>query len=107
MSGERILLSGEGTYISGFATKERGMIKVMLINFQPDGNNSQTVPVTLSGLSPGKYRLRQKYFLGEDTTISVEITGFPFTHQIYMPSNGIAILSLESTDKPTGFGSLQ
>src|SRR3989344_4438301 len=62
MAGTRINVTGEGTWVTGYASiGSDGTIKVLLVNFDPYGSHSETVPVTLTNLDPGAYTVRTRY----------------------------------------------
>jgi len=94
MSGKRLSLSGEGTWVTGFASKNNGIIRVLLVNFDVNGTHSETVPVIIGGLTPGSYSYRQKLFLGKDITRTEIISETSLEKQILMPSSGIMLLEL-------------
>lgn len=63
MKGKRLKLEGEGTWVTGFATKDEKTIKIILTNLDPDNQHFETVPLTLNNLENGVY-LYQEFFLG-------------------------------------------
>ena len=87
-------LSGEGTWVTGFASIRDNTLRVMLVNFDPNGSHSETVPVTFGSLDPGSYKFRQRYFSGQDTTITETVSGDILTKKINMPASTIIILEL-------------
>jgi hypothetical protein len=94
MAGKRVSLSGEGTWVTGFASIRDNTLRVMLVNFDPNGSHSETVPVTFGSLDPGSYKFRQRYFSGQDTTITETVSGDILTKKINMPASTIIILEL-------------
>ncbi len=56
LGSERLKLMGKGSFVKALATRsDEKHWQVMLVNYDPAGKNSETVPVTLSSLSPGEY----------------------------------------------------
>jgi hypothetical protein len=94
MAGKRISMSGEGTFVTGFASKRGDTIRVMLVNFDSNGSHSETVPVTFGNLIPGTYTYRQRYFLGQDVTVKEAVTEKSLTKKIYMPPSGVVLLEV-------------
>lgn len=94
MRGTRLQLSGEGTWVTGFASHTDGIVRVMLINFDPRGNHTETVPVSIRGLAPGAYTVREKFLLGRDTKAERTAGAEGLTFNIYMSSQSVAIIEI-------------
>jgi hypothetical protein len=94
LSGTMLQVSGEGTWVTAIASTRSGTIRTLLINFRPDGNHSENVPVTFMGLAPGDYSFRQHQLLGPDATIRVTIPATAWQTTIFMPPNAVTLLSL-------------
>lgn len=95
MAGTRLNLTGEGTWVTGFASAGQDKtIRVLLVNFDPYGSHSETVPVTLTNLDPGSYTFRQRFLIGKTTTTQGEASGTSLTKQVYMPSQSVLILEV-------------
>ncbi len=96
MVGNRLALSGEGTWVTGFSTIRDGTIRVMLTNFDSGGNHVETVPVSWNNLNPGNYTYRERFLLGRDVTFKETVTNFDrrIARQVYMPAQSVAILEL-------------
>lgn len=99
LAGERLTVSGEGTWVSGLSSRRDGVTRVLLINFDPDGNHSENVPVSVEGLQPGNYTVRERVLLGRDVTYPVILSGFApnLTRQVFMPAQSVALLEIRST----------
>lgn len=94
MAGTRISLSGEGTWVTGFASTRENVIRVLLINFDTRGAHTENVPVTFGNLTPGTYKLRQRFFLGSDTTFTETVTEQTFQREILMHASSVVLLEL-------------
>lgn len=99
MAGKFVDLRGEGSWITGFATKKDGVLRILLVNFDQGEKHVETVPVTVAKLEPGIYTYRERYFQGQPTarevTLKETITkDVPFTKKIYMPASSVVILEL-------------
>jgi hypothetical protein len=95
MSGRRLDLRGEGSDVTGWAVTDSGIHKLLLVNFSADRQIGQKVPILFNGLTPGTYRLRQKYFLGADGTQTIEIPATSYATDTYLPASGILLVMLE------------
>jgi hypothetical protein len=94
MAGNRVSLSGEGTWVTGFASRKDNVIRVMLVNFDSNGTHSENVPVTFANLDPGVYSFHQKFFLGTDVTFTETTATGVLTKQIFMPASSVVLLEL-------------
>jgi len=95
MAGNRLSLSGEGTWVTGFASTKDGVVRVLLTNFR---GKTENVPVTFTNVTPGAYTLRSRYLFGSDTKIPVDISGA--TYQTKIPLSGNNVLVLELSKNP-------
>lgn len=95
--GKRVSLSGEGSWVTGFASVKSSKYCVILINFDVNGTHSEAVPITIGGLDNGSYTVRQKFFLGSDTSLTETVTNGSIQKKILMPAS--SILQLEISKK--------
>lgn len=94
MAGNRLALSGEGTWVTGFASQKDGVTRIMLVNFDRNGSHVESTPVTWKNLDPGSYTLRTRYLFGTDTKTTEAVTETTLTKQIPMTAQNVVILEL-------------
>jgi hypothetical protein len=94
MAGQRVSLTGEGTWVTGFASTRDNVLRVLLVNFDTRGTKTEKVPVTFGNLEPGQYSYRQRFFLGTDATFQETVTENSLQKEIFMPASSIVILEL-------------
>ncbi len=94
MAGKRISLSGEGTWVTGFASVRDQTTRVLLVNYDTAGKHLETVPVTFGNIAPGTYLYRQRFFLGQDVTLTETVNSDSLQKSILMPPSSIVILEL-------------
>jgi hypothetical protein len=94
MAGKRISLTGEGSWVTGFASQRDATIRVLLVNYDANGKHTEAVPVTFGNLAPGTYSYRQRFFLGQDITLTETVTGDSLQKKILMPPSGVLMLEL-------------
>lgn len=102
LSGNQLIVSGEGTFVSALASKNSDKITLILTNYDRSGRNTEAVPVTFKNLPPGKYNLTRTNLNGQkNTELNIEsingeisLTG---TRAIIMPANTIVSLELTSS----------
>ena len=61
MQGQRLALTGEGTWVTALASKTEKTIRVLLINFDPSGYHNENTPLTITDLKPGTYGWNIQY----------------------------------------------
>ncbi|HLD24958.1 MAG TPA: hypothetical protein VJB96_03515 [Patescibacteria group bacterium] len=94
MAGTRLALTGEGSWVTGFASTRNGVLRLMLVNFDASGSHSEQVPVRWTGLARGAYQLRQRFLLGRDTTTTHAVEDGSLATDVFMPAQSVVILEL-------------
>ena len=94
IAGNRLSLSGEGTWVTGFASINNGVTRTLLVNFDRNGSHVENVPVTWQSLDPGSYTLRMRYLFGTDTKTTEVASASALTKQIPMTAQNVVILEL-------------
>lgn len=94
MAGSRMSLTGEGTWVTGFASTRDNVIRVLLVNFDTRGTHTEKVPVTIGNLEPGTYTYRQRFFLGTDVTLTETVTENSLKKELFMPASSIVLLEV-------------
>jgi beta-xylosidase len=97
MRGERLKITGEGTWVTGFAGKDNQTVKLILVNYDKDGRNSENVPITFTGLEPGTYTLGQTFLGGKTLTTSENVVISDWSKTIYMPPNTVLLLEFKGS----------
>lgn len=95
LTGNQIYLTGEGTFVSGLAASSSENITVVLSNYDFSSQNTESVPVTFTGLAPSSYYLKYTYPL-EDSSGTYEIvtTNGSLSKTFLIPPNSILLLEL-------------
>ncbi len=98
MTGNRLLLSGEGTWVSALATKQGTVVRVLLVNFDASGNHTETVPVTITNLPGGTYEYRQQYLQGvkpeEPKSNQETVSDGTLSKQLFLPAQSVVLIEL-------------
>lgn len=94
MAGTRLTVTGEGTWVTAMASVSNGVIRILMVNFDPTGSHSENVPVSIVGLQPGVYSVRQRFLLGRDVTNTVTVQKTTLSTQIFMSPESTAILEI-------------
>lgn len=64
MRGSWYPVYGVGTWVKAFATTDNGVIRLLLVNYDPAGIHSENVPINLVNLPSKNFTLRRTNFLG-------------------------------------------
>ena len=105
MEGKFVDLRGEGSWVTGFATKKDGVLRILLVNFDQGEKHVEAVPITVTKLAPGSYAYKERWFQGKSETRDVELketvvagedqkTG-SIAKKIYMPASNVVIIELK------------
>lgn len=104
LSGNQIIVDGEGTYVKALASKSDDKISLILTNYDEKGKNFEAVPVIFKNLAQGKYTITKTYLNGQktvDLNVSpingeISLTG---AKAIIMPVNSIVLIELTTSIK--------
>lgn len=94
IGSNRLSLSGEGTWVTGLATKDKEIVKLLLVNFDPYSRHPENVPITLTNLDRATYSYQESPLFGKDKSSKEEVTTGSLIKQIYMPPNSVVLVQL-------------
>lgn len=94
LSGERLKVDGEGSFVTGLAVKDGDNIRLLLVNYDTDQNNSENVPITFANLPRAVYSLKIQFLFGGKTEEYVKAQNGIITHEIYLPRQSAVLLEL-------------
>ena len=95
MAGNRLRLTGEGTYIDAWAVEDKGTIRAVLVNYDPAGKHGELVPVSFTGLRPGIYEYAEAPLSGTEGVFREEVKSSGFSRFISLPVQGVVFLTLK------------
>lgn len=96
IQGNRLNISGQGSWVRAVATKQGNRYQLFLVNYDPRGKHQESIPITFESLENGKYLYTQDFFLKEPTTqLEQDITDGQYKRVFPMPANSAAIITLE------------
>ena len=73
LSGERLALIGNGTYVTALSALDaNGTVRVLAVNYDPAGKHDEVFPVNIIGLLDGVYAVSEQYLSGR--TLNTEAT---------------------------------
>jgi hypothetical protein len=69
MSGSRLAVAGEGTYVTALASRATGgVVRILAVNYDEKGEHQEVVPLTLTGLGQATYEIKEEYMSGRELT---------------------------------------
>lgn len=91
---DRVLVSGEGTFVTGIGSRDNSGATIILSNYDSASGNTESVPVKVMGLNAGKYRLTKNTINsafpgGRKETFEMQTTDGVWTTQEVMPPNSV------------------
>lgn len=95
MAGTRLALTGEGSWVTGFATTKDNVIRILLVNYDSRGGHTENVPVSVTNLDAGTYTWRERFLFGRDAkfTETASDSG-TIARDVFMSSQSVGILEL-------------
>lgn len=95
LDGNRLMVTGEGTFVKALASTTAQKTTVVLVNYDQDMNNVEDVPVTFTNLAPGTYQIHQTYASGQSSLIdNLLVTETSLSRTFLMPPNSVLALEL-------------
>jgi hypothetical protein len=94
VSGEKVGLAGQGSWVKAFAKKAGGVVRTLVVNYDPAGKHSEAVPITFINLPAGGFILRRIDFSGGVKEIPMAVTSTTWTTTQLFNSNTAAIFEL-------------
>lgn len=94
ISGTRVYLEGEGTWVTGFASKEGSKTKIILVNFDQNGRHFETIPLTINNLESGTYSYRESFLIGVGRNSTETVTNGFLKKEIPLSANNIVFIEL-------------
>lgn len=94
MKGEQISLIGEGSWVTGFAAKEVNQIRTILVNFDQNGQHSETVPLTINNLENGTYSYQESFLFGPSKKSKEIVANDNLKKEVFLSPNNIVLIEL-------------
>jgi len=95
LTGQRLPLEGNGSWVSGVAAKNGANTIILLVNFDPRQKHTELVPVRITNLTPGNYRVKLDYLFGKDSQLNKRVNESGFFHRVYLEANEAVILNIK------------
>lgn len=94
LSGNKIEVQGEGTFVRAIASREQNKTVIVLVNYDRQNRNTELVPVTITNLLPGSYSLTTTRLNGDVSKENNLTISGDFQRNIIMQPNSVVSLEL-------------
>ncbi len=94
LGDERLPVTGEGSWVEAVAARKGETDQVVVTNYDPKNQHSETVPMTFMNLQNQNFTLKTTTLEGVSTTTKVATTAAVLQTQIPMPPNEVVLVEL-------------
>ncbi len=94
MTGARILMDGQGTWVKAFGRRGSDFLKIMVVNYDTYGSHIENAPVTFSNIPAKSFTLREKPFGGQVKETFVENSSDNWSTTVSLNPNSATMLEL-------------
>ena len=92
----RLKVDGEGTYVKTIASLlPANKVSLVVVNYDESNSHLESVPLTITNLKNGRYRLIQNDLSDQPQTQEIEIGDTSFRREIIMAPNSVISLEIE------------
>lgn len=95
MKGTRLQVTGEGSWVTGFASTRDNVIRLLLVNFDASGSHTEQVPVTFLHIPNGSYRVTEYSLSRKQQQTDVTVTDGTLKKTVFMPSQSVIRLEIQ------------
>jgi hypothetical protein len=94
LSGDRLDLTGEGSWVKAIARKKGNTMQLLLVNYDPEGKHNETVPVSITNVPFGSVTIKRSDFLGKETTTTTSVFEKKVVSVQFLAPNTATILEI-------------
>lgn len=94
MTGEKMNVAGEGSWVKAFAKKDNAVIKTLIVNYDPSGKHYEAVPLTFMNLPYTNFSFKRINFGGGGDEILVATTSATWKTTVELNANTAAIFEI-------------
>ncbi len=95
LNGQRLMLKGEGTWVTGLASQNGSTTQLLLVNYDQRNSHHETVPVYVRNLDPGTYQVTTTHFPGKTTITQTTIDTNFYARNFPLTPNTALLLELK------------
>ncbi len=102
LRSEKLLVSGEGSHVTGIASRDSAGVTIIISNFDRASEHAELVPLKVVNMIPGSYRVTKSTIDGRNQLGKTEVTSstFPngrFSSEETMLPNSIVLYDFQLT----------
>ncbi len=94
LNGQRVKVTGEGTYVEAFAAVENNRVRVLVAYYDPQNPVDQLVPITIKGLINGTYSYQERNLQKEVASLQDTVVGGELKKTLLLAPFGIRLVQL-------------
>jgi beta-xylosidase len=98
LGSQRLALTGQGTWVKAIAARKDRATQVLITNYDPEGRNTETVPVIFDNVEPGSFTLTQTFMGRSAQTIPLATDSARLRYNLPMSPNSVALLELTQNE---------
>ncbi|KKQ25923.1 MAG: hypothetical protein US62_C0023G0001 [Candidatus Woesebacteria bacterium GW2011_GWA1_37_8] len=92
--GLALEIKGQGDFVKSMGVISGQSIKLLIVNYDPNGKHFERVPITITGLSTGEYNYKYSEFLGDSYQFPILISDNTWSTHVLFKSNTAAIIEI-------------
>jgi hypothetical protein len=94
MRGSKVNVAGEGSWVKAFAKEDGGVIRLLVVNYDPQGKHFETVPMSFINLPFKNFSFKRKDYSGATKEQKVSIDDTSWQTSEGMNANSAAIFTI-------------
>ncbi len=95
INGDRLVLSGEGGYVTAIATRDSNeVIRILAVNYDEKGTHDEVVPLSMIGMEDGGYKVTETYLSGRSINSEMTVVGGTYTREVVLNDSDAVLLTL-------------
>jgi hypothetical protein len=95
MDGNKITVTGQGSWVKAFAKEKNSVIRVLVVNYDGRGSHYEAVPITFTNLPSGNFTFRRIDFGGGIRETQVATTSSTWATLEGLNANSASIFELQ------------
>jgi hypothetical protein len=96
LSGVRLPIAGEGSFVTALGAQDRaGVMRIMVVNYDPRGRHRELVPITFAGMQPGSYSYSEEYLSGRRvSSTETVLEGDTLAKEVVLPASEAVLVTV-------------
>ncbi len=95
LAGSRLRLSGQGYYVKAIVTRMNDSYQMVVVNYDPNMENKEIVPVLFNNIKNGNYQIKVEYFNNKKLEFDKQVVDNLLNLIIPMKINSAAYITID------------